>query len=74
MIYIMWYNILRDISKRRDIVKYIEKQILLEINKNLKLKDKIILFIFRRYTYIIYRMGYIDGFNFKNLHGIYMEK
>ena len=47
-------------------MKYIEKQILRELNKKLKLKDKIILWILKRYTYIIYSIGFENGFNFKN--------
>lgn len=43
-------------------MKYIEKQILKKINTKLTLRNKIILFIFKRYTYIIYNLGYKDGF------------
>ena len=46
-------------------MKYIEKQILIEITKNLTVRDRIKLWIFRRYTYTIYRIGYKDGFYFK---------
>lgn len=43
-------------------MKYIEKQILKELNKKLKLKDKIILLILKKYTYEIYSYGFKDGF------------
>ena len=46
-------------------MKYIEKQILFGISKKLTLKDKIIMRILKRYTYNIYRIGYNDGFYFK---------
>ena len=46
-------------------MKYIEKQILLELSQRLKLKDKIMMKVFKRYTYNIYRMGFDDGFYFK---------
>lgn len=44
-------------------MKYIEKEILRELIKKLKLKDKIVVFIFRKYTYRIYEKGFKDGFN-----------
>lgn len=46
-------------------MKYIEKQILIEITKNLTIRDRIKLWIFRKYTYTIYRIGYQDGYYFK---------
>lgn len=48
-------------------MKYIEKQILKELNKKLKIKDRIVLFIFKKYTYTIYRQGYNDCFNYKKI-------
>lgn len=45
-------------------MKYIKKEILKKLSKNLTLKDRILLFIFGRYTYIIYSLGYQSGFNF----------
>lgn len=58
--------ILRDISKRRGIMNIGKKDVLLHINGRLTFKDKLILHIFKRYTYIIYNMGYLDGFNFRD--------
>lgn len=46
-------------------MKYIEKQIVTGISKNLSLKDKFIMRILKRYTYIIYKIGFDDGFYFK---------
>lgn len=43
-----------------------KKDVLLHINGRLTFKDKLILHIFKRYTYIIYNMGYLDGFNFRD--------
>ncbi len=51
-------------------MKYIEKQILKELNKKLKLRDKVILFILKRYTFIIYKKGFIDGFNSSNVDNV----
>ena len=46
-------------------MKYIEKQILLEVKKHLTVRDRITLWILKKYTYNIYRIGYKDGFYFK---------
>jgi hypothetical protein len=46
-------------------MKKIEKKILLNLRKKLRLKDKIILWIMRKYTYKIYRIGFNDGYYFK---------
>lgn len=46
-------------------MKKIEKGILLRLSMELKLKDKILLWLAKRYTYKIYRIGYTDGFYFK---------
>lgn len=46
-------------------MKKIENKILLNLRKELKLKDKIILWIMKRYTYKIYRIGFNDGYYFK---------
>lgn len=45
-------------------MKYIEKQILKELNKEIKVKDKIILLILKKYSLKIYEKGFKDGFNF----------
>lgn len=50
-------------------MKYIEKQILLSIMKEITLKDKIILTILKRYSYNIYKIGYDKGFNFQSWQG-----
>ena len=42
------------------------KIILSELSEQLCLGDKIILCVFKRYTYKIYRIGYYRGFNFKD--------
>lgn len=46
-------------------MKKIEKKILLNLRKELKFKDKMILWIMRKYTYKIYRIGFNDGYYFK---------
>jgi len=40
--------------------------ILLEINEELCLKDKLLLFLFKRYTYRIYEIGYKNGFKWRS--------
>lgn len=51
-------------------MKYIEKQILKEISKKLKLKDRILLYILKKYTYTIYSTGFKDGFYFYNVDNV----
>lgn len=46
-------------------MKKIEKEILLNLSNKLKLTDKIILWITKKYTYKIYRIGFNDGYYFK---------
>ena len=46
-------------------MKKIEKKILRNLTKELRVKDKIILWIMRKYTYKIYRIGFNDGYYFK---------
>lgn len=46
-------------------MKKIENQILLKVSNELTLTDKIILWIMKRYTYKIYRIGFNDGYYFK---------
>lgn len=46
-------------------MKEIENEILLRLNMELKPRDKILLWLTKRYTYKIYRIGYTDGFYFK---------
>lgn len=48
-------------------MKYIEKQILKELNREIKFKDKIIMLVFKKYTLKIYEKGFKDGFNFKRV-------
>lgn len=50
-------------------MKYIEKQIILSIRKEITFKDKILLTILKKYSYNIYKTGYIDGFNFQSCKG-----
>lgn len=48
----------------------IRKIVFLEIKKELSLKDRIILYIFKRYSIKIYQKGFDDGYYFnekKNL-------
>lgn len=47
----------------------IKKIILLNISRKIKFRDKIILYFFRKYTLNIYKMGYDDGYNFKDADG-----
>lgn len=51
-------------------MKYIEKQILKELNKKLKIKDKFLLCIFKKYTYEIYSHGFKEGFNSSNVDNV----
>lgn len=44
---------------------FVEKLILKELQCQLGLREKIILKIFKRYTYKIYIQGLIKGFNWK---------
>jgi hypothetical protein len=46
-------------------MKKIENQILLKVSNELTPIDKIILWIMKRYTYKIYRIGFNDGYYFK---------
>ncbi|MBQ9314891.1 MAG: hypothetical protein IJ220_07915 [Clostridia bacterium] len=46
-------------------MKKIENEILVKLSNEIKPKDKIILWIMKRYTYNIYRIGFNDGFSFK---------
>lgn len=46
-------------------MKKIEKKIIRNLTKELRVKDKIILWIMRKYTYKIYRIGFNDGYYFK---------
>lgn len=47
-----------------------KNKILKLICKELNFKDKILLYIFKKYTYNIYRKGIIDGFNFYNADNV----
>jgi len=47
----------------------IEQIILFNIRRKINLKDKIIIFFLRKYTLNIYKMGYNDGYNFKDVGG-----
>lgn len=47
-------------------MKNTHKKVLLYINNRISFKDRILLHIFKRYTYNIYQMGYLDGFSFKD--------
>lgn len=42
------------------------KVILFQINKRLDVKNKIISYLLKKYTYKIYKIGYDDGFNWNN--------
>lgn len=47
----------------------IKKIILFKIRERINLKEKMIAYFFRRYTFKIYKMGYNDGYNFKDVSG-----
>lgn len=51
-------------------MKNIQKKILKLISKDLKFKDKILLYIFKKYTYNIYKKGTKDSFNFFNVDNV----
>lgn len=50
-------------------MKKVKQNILLYISRKLNFKNKILLMIFKRYTIFIYKMGFDDGYNFKDWHG-----
>lgn len=43
----------------------VKKAIFNKINNNLKLKEKIILHIFNKYSMKVYKMGFDDAYNWK---------
>lgn len=47
----------------------IRKNILIHIKKEISLKDRIIFYLFRRYTLKIYKIGFDDGFNYNIREG-----
>ena len=50
-------------------MKKVKQNILLYISRKLNFKNKILLMIFKRYTIFIYKMGFDDGYNFKDWNG-----